>query len=411
MRWNRKCPKRSVTTSLCPYTWCRLCRIFPMRSIVTTFEFPDFMPPLHNSQAPVQSSGDQLLPKRISIIVACRNESKHIRAFIDSLVAQDLSGFDSEIIVADGSSDDGTRETLAALEAKYANVKVIDNPSRIVSTGLNAAIRSSRGEIIIRMDAHTEYATDYVQQCVETLEKTGADNVGGPARTKADGLLPSAIRAAYHSRFSTGGAKFHDDNYSGYVDTVTYGCWRAETLLKVGLFDEALVRNQDDELNLRIIRAGGKIWQSSEIVSWYRPRTTLSSLFRQYFQYGFWKVRVIRKHRIPGSWRHLIPGVFVAANLILAMAAMCAAISGFQAFSRKVLLLWGALLASYVTSCTVAAWGSARRYGWRLFPYLPITFAIFHLSYGLGFLVGSFYWSFERFLRRRLGQAFVGVTR
>ena len=172
------------------------------------------------------------------------------------------------------------------------------------------------------MDTHTEYATDYVRKCVRTLETTKACNVGGPARTKADGLCPRAIQAAYHSRFSSGGARFHDEHYSGYVDTVPYGCWRKETLIRLGLFDEQLVRNQDDELNLRLIRDGGKIWQASDIVSWYHPRSTLSSLFRQYFQYGFWKVLVIRKHRLPASWRHLIPGIFMFVNIMLFLAAV-----------------------------------------------------------------------------------------
>jgi len=114
------------------------------------------------------------------------------------------------------------------------------------------------------------------------------------------------VAAAFHSSFSTGGAKAHDENYEGWVDTVAYGCWRKTTLVQLGLFDEALVRNQDDELNLRLTRAGGKIWQSRAIVSWYSPRAALSSLFRQYFQYGFWKVAVIRKHGLAGFLAHLV---------------------------------------------------------------------------------------------------------
>src|SRR5262249_47627952 len=150
-------------------------------------------------------------------------------------------------------------------------------------------------------------ASDYCRRCLEALRLTGADNVGGAARTKASGLRARAIAAAYHSRFSTGGAKFHDERYEGYVDTVTYGCWHKSTLERLGLFDETLARNQDDELNLRLVRAGGKIWQSAAVVSWYRPRSSISALCRQYFQYGFWKVAVIRKHVLPASWRHLAP--------------------------------------------------------------------------------------------------------
>ncbi len=349
--------------------------------------------------------------KGISIVSACRNERKHIRAFIDSLLAQDLAGFDWEIIIADGASEDGTKEALSEVSRENPRVAVIDNPSRIVSTGLNAAIRAARGDIILRMDAHTEYASDYIQRCVEALETSGAQNVGGPARTKAEGRRAGAIQAAYHSRFSTGGAKFHDENYTGYVDTVTYGCWRKETLLKLGLFDEKLVRNQDDELNLRLTRAGGKIWQSAEIVSWYRPRATLSALFRQYFQYGFWKVAVIRKHRIPGSWRHLIPGVFVAGNMALLLAALCLAVAGRGDLAEKTLLGWAAVLAAYVLASIVASVAAAKKFGWKLLPYLPGTFAVFHVSYGLGFLLGSVYWTFARSADSRLGELFVGVTR
>ena len=354
---------------------------------------------------------DVSAPKRISIVSACRNECDHIRMFVESLLAQDLAGLDWEIIIADGASSDGTREILVDLAGKNSGIVIIDNPARIVSTGLNAAIRVARGDIILRMDAHTEYAKDYAQRCVQTLETSGAENVGGPARTKADGLRARAIEAAYHSRFSTGGARFHDENYTGFVDTVTYGCWRKETLLKLGLFDEQLVRNQDDELNLRLVRSGGKIWQSSEIVSWYRPRATLSDLFRQYFQYGFWKVRVIRKHKIPGSWRHLVPGTFVAANLALFLIAAIAAAVGARGLARTFGAAWVVLLAAYCFALLTASVLAARKSGWRLLPYLPLSFSTFHVSYGTGFLIGSVYWTFSRSAASRLGDMFVGVTR
>jgi len=347
----------------------------------------------------------------ISLVVACRNEAKHIRLFLDSLLAQDMQGFDWQIVVADGASDDGTRQVLQEYANGNPHITVIDNSAKIVSSGLNSAISVARGTIILRMDAHTEYAQDYVKKCVEALEKTGADNVGGPARTKAEGLRPRAIQAAYHSRFSTGGARFHDDDHSGFVDTVPYGCWRKETLLRLGLFDEELVRNQDDELNLRLIRSGGKIWQSAAIVSWYRPRTSLSALFRQYFQYGFWKVRVIRKHRIPGSWRHLIPGVFVSVNILLLLTAACTGITGAPSVARVVLLGWITLLVAYVVACLVASFLAARRCGWSLLLFLPVTFAVFHFSYGLGFLMGSLYWAFRGKAQSRLGDFFVGVSR
>ena len=219
---------------------------------------------------------------------------------------------------------------------------------------------------------------------------TGAGNVGGPARTKARGTVHRAIAAAYHSRFSTGGAKFHDENYEGWVDTVPYGCWKKETLDRIGRFDETLIRNQDDELNLRLIRAGEKIWQTPAIVSWYSPRPTVWSLFHQYFQYGFWKVAVIRKHRIPGSWRHLVPAGFVAANIVLLTAAILAGIAGTPAEFAIFGGAWGLLFGTYVLANLGASAAAARKSGLATLPWLPLVFAAYHFSYGLGFLIGMF---------------------
>ncbi len=325
---------------------------------------------------------------KVSIIVACRNEGKHIRAFMDSLLTQDMLGISWEAIIADGMSDDGTRQALEEYHARHPELVIVDNPGRIVSTGLNAAIRAARGEVVMRMDGHTRYASDYCRRSLEILERTGADNVGGPARTQAVGPLARAVGAAYHSRFSTGGARFHDENYEGWVDTVPYGCWRKSTLVGLGLFDEALVRNQDDELNLRITRAGGRVWQSPAIVSWYSPRPTLSSLFRQYFQYGFWKVAVIRKHRIPGSWRHVVPIGFVLANIILLVSMAIAKVGGAALWFTVATFAWLAMISVYFLATLTASILAARQGGWATFPYLPGVFATYHFSYGLGFLAG-----------------------
>ncbi len=226
-------------------------------------------------------------------MVPCRNEAGAIGEALDSILAQDLAGFTWEILIADGMSNDGTRAILERYRRDEPRVRVIDNPRRTVPAGLNAAIREARGEIILRMDAHTSYAPDYVRRSVETLRATGAANVGGPARTRPHGYWGRAIAAAYHSPLACGGARFHNPEYEGWADTVPYGCWRKSTLVEAGLFDEALVRNQDDELNLRLWRAGKRVWQSPAIVSWYRPRGSVRQLFQQYFQYGFWKVAVI----------------------------------------------------------------------------------------------------------------------
>jgi succinoglycan biosynthesis protein ExoA len=322
----------------------------------------------------------------LTIVVACRNEIGHIREFLDSLLAQDLSGISWEAIIADGMSDDGTRQILNECCARHPELRAIDNPGRVVSLGLNAAIRAARGTIVIRMDAHTQYAPNYCKKCLAELERTGADNVGGPARTKTRGTRARAFAAAYHSPFSTG-ARFHDDGYEGWVDTVPYGCWRKETLERLGLFDETLVRNQDDELNLRLTRAGGKIWQSPDIVSWYSPRATLTALFLQYFQYGFWKAAVVRKHRLPGSWRHFVPVTFVLANILLCAACAVTAAADRKQFALAG-LLWISLAATYFMANMMASVFAARKSGWATLPYLPAVFTVYHFSWGLGFLAG-----------------------
>jgi len=322
----------------------------------------------------------------ISIICACRNEAGHIREFVDSILEQDMGRMTWEVLIADGMSGDGTRQILDEYGARQERIRVLTNRGKIVSSGLNAAIEASRGKIILRFDAHTSYAPDYCLRCVEALERTGAANVGGPARTRAIGVKPRAIAAAYHSRFSTGGARFHDPDFEGYVDTVPYGCWRRETFDQAGLFDETLVRNQDDEFNLRLVRGGGKIWQSPAIVSWYSPRSSLRALFHQYFQYGFWKVAVVRKHRFPASWRQLAPAGFVLAHIVLVLTLAVFALLGANHEFLWTGALWLMLVGLYALGNVMASLLAARKAGWDTLPYLPGAFAAFHFSYGLGFL-------------------------
>jgi succinoglycan biosynthesis protein ExoA len=335
----------------------------------------------------------------ISVVIPCRNERSHIEACVRSVLGQRAVPGKLEVIVADGMSDDGTRETLARLAREDERLQVIDNPSGIVSTGLNAAVRAARGEVVLRMDVHTEYASDYICECLTVLSQTGADNVGGPARTEATNYMQAAICAAYHSPFSVGGARFHNIQYEGYVDTVTYGCWRRQVFDRIGFFDEDLVRNQDDEFNLRLTRAGGKIWQSPRIRSWYRPRPSLHALFRQYMQYGYWKVRVIQKHKIPASWRHLAPGVFVLALFVLAVASPWSSVA-----------VWGwTLMAGTYAICNAAAsLLTAAHHGWKLLPILPLVFACYHFAYGFGFLRGIVDFVV---LRRRPSVHFTRLTR
>ncbi len=347
------------------------------------------------------------------MVIPCRNESKHIGNCLRSIMHQAKVHGGIEVVVADGMSNYGTRELLDQLCENEPRMLVIDNPRRIVSAGLNLAIKSAQADVIIRMDAHTEYAPDYIKKCLEILEQTGADNVGGPARTKAITYLERAVAAAYHSPFSVGGAKFHFVNYEGYVDTVTYGCWHKTAFERFGYFDEELIRNQDDEHNLRIIRGGGKIWQSPKIKSWYRPRNSLRALFKQYMQYGYWKVRVIQKHKFPASLRHLVPGGFVLTLLLLLLASglghvILAPTHPFPWVQSLVDTTFTLALGSYLLVLLVAATITAIGTEGKLLPMLPLVFGCYHFGYGYGFLHGV--WDFL-IRRRKLRTSFESLSR
>jgi glycosyltransferase involved in cell wall biosynthesis len=337
--------------------------------------------------------------QNVSIIVPCYNEKGDIETCVQSILAQEAPPGGFEVLVADGMSDDGTRDILARLAQTEPRLRIIDNPGRITSIGLNAAIRSSRGEIIVRMDVHTMYAPDYVRQCVAALQETGADNVGGPWVAEGKGAVGQAIAAVFQSPFAFGGARGHDPTYAGEVDTVYLGCWRRGVFDQFGLFDEELVRNQDDEFNLRLTRAGGKIWQSPRIKSWYRPRASLRTLFSQYMQYGYWKVRVIQKHKVPASVRHLVPGCFVFILSLLAIVAPWWPLAFWIGLSLAGIYVIGNIMASFLTIA---------RCGWRLLPLLPVVFACYHFGYGYGFIHGVLDIAI---LRRRPHNIYTKLTR
>ena len=320
-------------------------------------------------------------PKIATIIVPCRNEADHIDRFLDCLFQQKLpGGTEIEVLIADGGSDDGTRERIELHRQRRPEIRVIDNPKRIVSVGLNSAIRQAHGEVILRMDVHTVYARDYIAECLRALQESGADNVGGPWVAAGSTYLSKAIASAFASRFVSGGGRAHDPAYEGDLDTVYLGCWRREVFEKYGLFDEELVRSQDNELNLRIQRGGGRIWQTPRIRSRYAPRGSLRQLFRQYTQYGYWKVRVIRKHKIPASVRQLVPGGFVACLLLLAAA------TPFSDWAWRCLL---ALIALYGAASAVSSAAlCGNRLNWWYMPVMPAVFATYHFGFGYGFLRG-----------------------
>jgi glycosyltransferase involved in cell wall biosynthesis len=322
----------------------------------------------------------------VSVVIPCRNERDYIEDCVRSVLGQEGVPGGFEVIVVDGISDDGTREILSQLCTIDERLRVIDNPARITPCAMNVGILESRGEYIAIMGAHNVYAPDYLRSCVEVSDETAADNVGGSMRCvwgQITGsevpLLQRAIAVSHHVPFAVGGARWHDADYEGYADTVFGGFYRREVFERVGLFDESLVRNQDDELNLRLTRAGGKIWHSPRIRSWKYHRGTLSNLLLQYTQAGYWKVRVIQKHRIPASMRHIIPGFFLFCLLLFGFTAPWSTIAFWSAV---------AMTGSYATASLLASLLAAARNDWRLFPLFPIVFGCYHIGYGYGFLRG-----------------------
>ena len=315
----------------------------------------------------------------VTVVMPVRNEAAFIARSLQAVLEQDYRAAPLEVIVADGGSEDGTLDVIRRLMQSHSNLRVIPNPARVVPAGLNRAIREARGEVIVRVDGHTIVAGDYVSECVSALRRTGADNVGGPMRAAGEGCFARAVAGATCSPFGVGGARFHYSEDEEWVDTVYLGAWRREVLERIGPFDEEMVRDQDDELNYRLLDHGGRILLSPRIRSRYTVRGTPRSLWRQYFEYGYWKVRVLQKHPRQIRLRHLVPAAFVAASLLsLAVAA----------FFPRGALFGGVVPAAYVVANVIASVATSRRVGFALAPCLALVYGILHLSYGLGFLIG-----------------------
>lgn len=321
----------------------------------------------------------------VTVILPIRNEARYIERCLDAVLAQTYPHECLEIFVVDGMSDDGTREIIqniiaqvSSLQSPISCLQLLDNPPRIVPTALNRGIQNARGEIIIRVDGHCVIARDYVQRCLDALQTVDADCVGGAIETIGETYTARAIAFAQSSPFGVGGARFRYSNRAEYVDTLAFGAYRRAVFDRIGLFDEELVRNQDDEFNFRLTRAGGKIWLDPQIKSVYYSRGTLRGLWKQYFEYGFWKVRVMQKHGRPASLRHLVPVMFVLALCIAVVAAL---------FTQQ--WLWFLLIAlPYVVASLTASVIVAAQRGWRYAPLLPFAFATMHVAYGVGFLAG-----------------------
>jgi glycosyltransferase involved in cell wall biosynthesis len=316
----------------------------------------------------------------VSVLMPVRNEAAFIQRSLGSVLAQDYPLERMEIIVADGLSIDGTRDIVNVLRRQNPNVSLIDNSGKIVATGLNAALRVAKGEIIVRVDGHCEIASDYVSRCVSRLSEDKVDCVGGPLETIGETYAARAIAAAMSSNFGVGNSAFRVGiQEAKFVDTVAFPGFRRETIQRAGAFDEELVRNQDDEYSYRVRKLGGRILLSPDIQSRYYSRASLRKLWKQYFQYGYWKVRVLQKHSRQMSARQFVPPLFVTTLLLFLLSAP------FLMASRWLLV---ATVGAYALLNLIATIAATRKTGWRFFPLVPIAFTIIHLAYGSGFLVG-----------------------
>ncbi len=318
----------------------------------------------------------------VSLILPIRNEAKHIRGCLESIAQQDFPHEQMEIIIADGLSTDNTKEVVETFKPSGIPLIWLDNPDKIVPTGLNLAIRQARGEIIIRVDGHCEIAADYTSRCVWYLQNQGVQGVGGPMETIGENYISEVIAYAMSSSFGVGNSAFRTVvDRTLLVDSIPFPAYTREIIQAAGLYDEELVRDQDDEYNYRIRELGGKLLLAADVKSKYYSRASLAKLWKQYFHYGYYKVRVLQKHPHQMSLRHFVPPLFA---LSLALSILLAVMTPWG----KVLLVL--IAGSYLAVNLIASLVTAAKKGWRYFPLLPLTFAILHLSYGSGFLWGLF---------------------
>jgi glycosyltransferase involved in cell wall biosynthesis len=319
--------------------------------------------------------------QRVTIAMPSFNEEHYIEACIASVQAQDYPAELIEILIADGRSTDKTREILERLSAADPRIRMIDNPARLQAAGLGLLVKEATGDIIVRMDVHAEYAPDYVRRCVETLERTGADNVGGAQRAKARTPFQQALCAALASPLGVGGAKYRSAEAEGFVDTVFLGAFRRRVFETVGLWDPGAITNEDAELNQRILDSGGQIYLSKDIVVHYFPRDSIKTLAKQYFRYGRGRARTLLKlGRFP-TLRPLLPFFLVSGAAALLVTPP----------------LWPfapAAFATYALATGAEAVRVGAKLGPRAIPAIWAIFPVLHASHGAGFAAGL--WQYLR---------------
>lgn len=308
----------------------------------------------------------------LSVICPCFNEEAYIRGLLEFFIS--AKPVEKELILVDGGSRDKTKSIIREYQQNHRNIHLLDNPEKIVPYALNKAIPLCKADKIVRLDAHTKYAPDYFEKIIETFENVEADIVGGPTRTACKAPLQCAVAYAICTPFGVGNSQVHNVTYEGYSDSVTFGSWKKEIFTEVGMFDERLVRNQDDEFHYRAKSKGKKIYQNPAIKLWYYPRSNLKGLFKQYYQYGLFKPMVLKKVNSEIKLRHLIPSCFLLYFMSLPLAVISP--------------LWLIPLALYLL---LDVFFSLRaKGGLKVKLAALLVYPALHVSYGAGFLRGLF---------------------
>ncbi|MGX6600621.1 glycosyltransferase family 2 protein [Micromonosporaceae bacterium Da 78-11] len=321
----------------------------------------------------------------VSVVTPCWNEARFVAAFLDSVLGNRYPADRLEILLADGMSDDGTREIVEEYAARHPRLRMIDNPGRSKPAALNLGIGRARGEVIIRLDVHAEYEPDYIGKCVRgLLDHPTADNVGGirHSRSRDDTLTGRAIAISTTQAFGAGNAKYRvGADGPQWVDTVFGGCYRREVFDRIGLFDEALTRAQDREFNQRLRAAGGRILLLPDISCTYYSRSDFREFCSWTFEAGYWPFKASRSvGRWLGSWRNVVPMGFVLT------VAAGGALSGRSRTARR---LTGAVLGLYgATSLAVSGRMALARRDPALLAALPAVFLTTHVIYGVGSVCG-----------------------
>ena len=321
----------------------------------------------------------------LSVVCPVYNEEKYISQCVESILEQDYPKDDLEIIFVDGISNDKTRDIITSYFMKYPFIKMLDNPKKIVPYAMNEGIKASKGDVIIRLDGHVEYPANYFSALVKNLRELDADNVGALCATLPCGpsVKELAIAEVLSSSFGMGNSYFRIGcDEVRRVDTVPFGCFRREVFDKVGLYDTELVRNQDDELNGRIVKNGGKIYLIPSIVTKYYARDKIGKVRKMFYQYGLYKPLVNKKLGAPATIRQFFPLAFV---LGLIFGAVLGWMHWIIALLYAIVLVLYLLLSCWFTFKSIAKTGN-----WRLIAYQPIIYLTVHLSYGWGYFVGIY---------------------